>query len=261
MSLNETIEGSIGKKIELLNKDFGRFAFRAALAGIYLTLATAFAGVAGQAVEVHAKGLGPIVFALLFGIGLFAIIVLNSELATGNMMFGSYAATTGQISWGKALWLILATTFLNLVGCALVALLLSQSAKFATMDNTHFIATLTEGKLHKSAWGAMIEAIGANFVVNMGVIGAIFAKDLVSKFVTIVSFLAIFVGLGLEHVIANFSLMTITLFSSHPLPESMTVGAVALNWLMVWIGNCIGGGIIMGAGYAWLNKTKYVYKD
>lgn len=59
MSLNETIEGSIGKKIELLHKDFGRFAFRAALAGIYLTLATAFAGVAGQAVEVHAKGLGP----------------------------------------------------------------------------------------------------------------------------------------------------------------------------------------------------------
>lgn len=261
MALNDSVQGAVNKKIELLTKDFGRFAVRGILAGVYLTLATGFAGVAGQAVEAHAKGMGSLVFAFTFGIGLYAIIILNSELATGNMMFGSYGATTGQIRWGKAIWFALITTVLNLAGCFLVALLLSQSAKFATMDNTHFISVLTEAKLHKSAWGAFVEGIGANFVVNMAIVGALFAKDFVSKFVTIVSILAVFVGLGLEHVIANFSLMTITLFSSDPLPASMSFASVGLNWLMVWLGNFVGGGLLLGATYAWLNKTKYVYKD
>lgn len=261
MALNDSVQGAVNKKVELLTKDFGRFAVRGTLAGVYLTLATGFAGVAGQAVEAHAKGIGSLVFAFTFGIGLFAIIILNSELATGNMMFGSYGATTGQIGWGKALWLVVITTLLNLVGCVLVALLLSQSAKFATMDNTHFISVLTEAKLHKSAWGAFIEGIGANFVVNMALVGAMFAQEFISKFVTVISILAVFVGLGLEHVIANFSLMTIAMFSSDPLPASMSFSAVALNWVMVWLGNFVGGGLLMGATYAWLNKTKYVYKD
>ncbi|MDO4917316.1 MAG: formate/nitrite transporter family protein [Rothia sp. (in: high G+C Gram-positive bacteria)] len=261
MALNDVAHGAVAKKVELLQHDFLRFAVRAALAGIYLTLATAFAGVAGQAVEAHVKGLGSLVFAFLFGIGLFAIIALNAELATGNMMFGSFGATTRQISWGKAIWLVVCTTLLNLLGCVLVALLLSQSAKFATMNDTHFISVITEGKLHKSMWGAFVEGIGANFVVNMAIIGASYCKDYASKFITVVSFLAVFVGLGLEHVIANFSLMTITLFASDPLPASFSTGAVLTNWLMVWLGNFVGGGVLMGCVYAWLNKTPYVYKD
>ncbi|GGH58639.1 formate/nitrite transporter family protein [Rothia aerolata] len=261
MVLNETAEAGLGKKLELMNHDFGRFAVRAVLAGIYLTIATAFSGVAGYAVEQLAPGLGGIVFAFLFGFGLYAIIILGAELATGNMMFSSYGATTGQTTWGKAIWLVIVTTIFNLVGAILVALLLSQSAKFAGMDQTHLISTLTEGKLEKSAWGAFLEGIGANFVVNMAIVGASFSKDLVSKFFTIIAFLAIFVGLGLEHVIANFSLMTITFFSADPLPASMTLGSVLLNWLMVWLGNFVGGGLLIGAVYAWLNKTKTVYKD
>lgn len=166
MALNDVAHDAGAKKVELLQHDFLRFAARATLAGIYLTLATAFAGVAAQAVEAHAKGLGSLVLAFLFGIGLFAIIALNAELATGNMMFGSFGAT-----------------------------------------------------------------------------------------------LAVFVGLGLEHVIANFSLMTITLFASDPLPASFSAGAVLTNWLMVWLGNFVGGGVLMGCVYAWLNKTPYVYKD
>lgn len=261
MSLNEIAEGAVNKKIELMQKDLPRFGVRATLAGVYLTLGTAFAGVAGHAVEQHAPGLGGVVFALFFGIGLYSIIILNSELATGNMMFGSYGATTKQISWGKAIGFVALTTLFNLVGCFLVAWLLSQSAKFSSMTDTHLIATLIEGKLHKSAWGAFIEGIGANFVVNMAIIGAAFTKDFAGKFVTILAFLAVFVGLGLEHVIANFSLVSITLLASDPLPASMSVGSVLLNWLMVWLGNFVGGGLLIGAVYAWLNKTKTVYKD
>lgn len=261
MALNDVAHGALQRKLDLFDNDFARFAVRGVLAGVYLTLATGFAGMAGSAVEAHAKGIGSLVFAFLFGIGLFAIIVLNGELATGNMMFGSYGAIKKQANWGKALIFIVTTTLLNLVGCVVIAYYLSHTAKFAGMTDTNMISTITEAKFHKSAGGAFLEGIGANFVVNMAIVGAAAAKDFISKFVTIVSFLAVFVGLGLEHVIANFSLMSIAFFASDPLPASMTVGAVATNWAMVWLGNFVGGGLVMGGTYAWLNKTKTSYID
>ena len=73
--------------------------------------------------------------------------------------------------------------------------------------------------------------------------------------------IGIFVGLGLEHVIANFCLFALTFFGSDPLPAALTVGNVALNWTLVWIGNFIGGGLLIGGVYAWLNNGPEDYRD
>lgn len=261
MALNETAEAAIAKKIELLDQDMPRFAVRAILAGVYLTLATAFAGVAAQAVDRLAPGLGFLVFSLFFGIGLFTILALNAELATGNMMFSSYAATQGRMSWSKAVWLVCVTTIFNLVGAVLVGLLLSQSAKLGHMTDHDFMSQVTQSKLTKPALGVFLEAIGANFVVNMAVIVASYCKDYLSKLVAMVLILALFVGLGLEHVIANFSLINLVFFAAEPLPAAMTPTAVLTNWVCAWLGNFVGGGILMGATYAWLNKTDLKYRD
>lgn len=257
----EVIEAAAAKKLDLLDHDVPRFAVRAILAGVYLTLATAFAAVAGQIVNGVAPGMGAIVFALFFGIGLFAIVILGAELATGNMMFLSYSATNRRVSWGKAIMLVAVTTFFNLVGAVAVAWLMSQSAKLGHIPPTHFMATTAAAKVAKAPWGLLCEGILANFVVNMALLGAAKAQDYVSKFFTIVFILAIFVGLSFEHVIANFSLMSMTMFSANPWPEGFTLGTVLLNWLIVFIGNFIGGGLLIGALYAWLNRSKTSYAD
>ncbi|WJY88964.1 nitrite transporter NirC [Corynebacterium confusum] len=120
---------------------------------------------------------------------------------------------------------------------------------------------MTEGKLTKSPQGMLGEAIAANFVVNMGIVGAIFAKDAASKFFVIIPIIGAFVALGLEHIIANFCLFSITLLASDPVPASLTAGNVALNWSLVWIGNFIGGGLLVGGVYAWLNRGPEAYRD
>lgn len=261
MSLNETIEAGVGKKVALFDEDQPRFGVRGILAGVYLALGTAFAGVVGQVLNPVLPGLGGQVFAALFGLGLFAIVVLNAELATGSMMFMSYGATTKQITWGKAIWVVFMTTIYNLIGVAIIGAALAMSAKFAGMDATHLLSTISQDKLVKSPEGLIVEAIVANFVVNMAIIGGIFAKEVVSKFFAIVPIIAIFVGLSTEHVIANFCVMVITAFSSDPLPAAMSFGPVSINWILVWIGNFIGGGLLMGGVYAWLNKGPEVYRD
>lgn len=267
MALNDIAHGAVNKKITSMDTDFARFSVRSILAGVYLTLGTAFAAVAGQVGESMAPGhgLGALIFASLFGLGLFSIVILNSELATGNMMFASYGATTKQIGWGKGVWFVFVTTVFNLIGAVAIAAILGYSAKFNGFDSTHLVSTLSEGKLNKGPWQAFVEAIAANFVVNMAIVGALFAKDFVSKFFVIVPVIAIFVGLGLEHIIANFSLMTINFFAAGFDPalmsDNFTLGAVSLNWLMVWLGNFVGGGLLIGGVYAWLNKGNDVYRD
>nr|WP_275437110.1 formate/nitrite transporter family protein [Corynebacterium simulans] len=245
----------------MLDESFARFAVRAILAGVYLAIGTGFAAVVGQAVDKHAKGLGAPVFAMLFGLGLFAIVILGAELATGSMMYAVYGAINKQVGWGKGFWLLVVTTFFNFVGAVLFAAAMGVSAKLGHIDPSHLIATLSMGKLEKGPGGLLVEGILANFVVNMAIVGAVFAKDIVSKFFVIVPIIACFVGLSLEHVIANFCLMTLTFFCSNPLPDGFTLGAVLTNWSLVWVGNVIGGGFLIGGVYAWLNKGPEAYRD
>lgn len=268
MALNETIAGAVAKKTALLRNDGARFAARAVLAGAYLTLGTAFAAIVGHNLNaaVGNTAFGATVFGLLFGLGLYCIIILNADLATSNMMYMSYGSVKKQVSWGRGFSLVTITTAFNLVGAVLIAAALGYSARFNGFDQTHLISTLVDGKLDKGPIQVLVEASVANFVVNMAVVGQLFAKDLVSKFFTIVPIIAIFVVLGLEHVIANFSLMTVTFFASDfdasRLPTNWSAGGVGLNWLMAFIGNYIGGGLLIGSVYAWLNNSKgEVYRD
>lgn len=261
MSLNDSVAAAVTKKTTLLAESPARFSVRAILAGVYLTIGTAFAGVVGQAVEGNFPGLGAVAFAGLFGLGLFAIIILGADLATGNMMFMIYGAANKQVSWGKAFWLIVVTTFFNLVGCIIFAAGMGLSAKLGAMPVDHLIVTLTEGKLAKDPGGLLVEGMLANFVVNMSIVGGIFAKEIVSKFIVIVPLIAAFVGMGLEHVIANFCLVTLTFFGASEFPADFTIGAVLTNWVIVWIGNVIGGGFLIGGVYAWLNKGPEAYRD
>lgn len=187
-------------------------------------------------------------------------MVLGAELATGSMMFVSWSATRGRMPWGVALRMVAVATFYNFIGAAIVALVLSQSAKLGGIDDTHLISTLTEGKLAKPFFGAFVEAMGANFVVNMAVVGALKAKEIISKFVVILPIIAVFVGLGLEHVIANFSLFSLAFFAD-PQPVGFDGLHITGNWVAVWLGNFVGGGLGIGAVYAWLNQTKTSYVD
>ncbi len=41
----------------------------------------------------------------------------------------------------------------------------------------------------------------------------------------------------------------------------VTAGTVALNWILVWSGSVIGGGVLVGGVYAWLTRGPEAYRD
>ncbi len=146
-------------------------------------------------------------------------------------------------------------------GCGEPRRRVGVSAKFGNLPVDHIIVTLTDAKLAKGPAGMLVEGILANFVVNMSIVGGIFAKEIISKFIVIVPFIAAFVGMGLEHVIANFCLVCLTFFDAGAFQEHFTLGAVLTNWVIVWVGNVIGGGFLIGGVYAWINKGPEAYPD
>lgn len=97
--LNDKIFGSVAKKEALLKTNFLRYFTRCILAGVYLTLGTAFSAHVGQKVENLAPGLGSVAFAMFFFVGLASIVILNAELVTSNMMYMSYGVV-GKRSHG-----------------------------------------------------------------------------------------------------------------------------------------------------------------
>lgn len=265
MSITTTVAASVEKKDALIDHDTPRFLVRGILAGAYLTLATGFAGVAGNVAESIAPGhgLGALVFAFLFGLGLYAILLLNAELATGNMMYTGFAAAARQSTWLRGSRVVVLATLTNLVGAMIVAALIGYSAKLNGFDSDHLLATLTTGKLDKNALQVFIEATGANFVVNMAILAWLLLKDATAKFLAVVLIIAIFVGLGLEHVIANFAIFGIAGFAgliNGAMPAGFTAGAVGINWLFTFLGNFVGGALL-GVIYAWLNQGNELYRD
>ena len=259
--LNNIMDGVVGKKLALFHNDNRRFIVRSILAGVYLSLGTAFAAAMGQRVETLAPGLGSFVFAMLFFIGLAAIVLLGAELATGNMMYLFYGRLNLGVSTSTVVKALLVCTIGNLIGAVIVGILLSQAEVFSGLTDASFISEMVNKKLHKTPLGLITEGIIANFVVNMAIVGVMLLKDYTAKFIILMFVIGMFVGLGTEHVIANFGLVSIVGFSSSPLPEYFDGAHIATNWVLVWLGNFLGGGILMGGTYAWLNKTTTTYRD
>ena len=82
-------------------------------------------------------------------------------------------------------------------------------------------------------------------------------KDDIGRLLFIIAVIFLFVYGGLEHIIANFSLMSIAFFSGN----DMDMMAVLINWIFAFIGNLVGGGVIMGLGYSFLNSVETGYLD
>lgn len=264
MSFHDQALKSIDRKLELYSNDFGRFAVRAIMAGVYLGIMTAFAGATGTLLESYAPGWGKYVFGCLFAVTLYIILILRGELATGDMMYMTYGAIHKANTVSRGLFLVLVVTFFNLVGAVLISLLISRTTIGANaLVTEHFLAELMEAKMAKGPTTLFTEAILANIVVNIAFFlstqaGTDYAAQLQGTIIVIPAFAT----MGYEHSIANFANTALVGLMFDPATiEGFTVGNVLINWSVVWLGNFVGGGLIMGGIYGWLNMTKTNYKD
>ncbi|MBX9244748.1 formate/nitrite transporter family protein [Actinotalea ferrariae] len=238
-----------------------RYLQRAAMAGFLIGILylTNFAIIgAFDAVDVGdstLRPLGRIAGALAFGWALVFIYYTKSELLTSNMMIVSIGAYHRRTTWGKALRVLGLCYVGNLLGGLVVAALLRFSTLLTGPAQPEMIAAV-EVKLEYISAGAtgwvdlLVRAILCNFLINIAMLlvyNGIIKDDLTRSLAMIMS-VFMFAFLGLEHSVANTVLFAVVGFR-----EGIDVGLAAANVGIALVGNFLGGGLLIGLYYAYVN--------
>jgi formate/nitrite transporter len=255
------IDVALMNKVSLFQNSYARYAARAMLATLFLTLGTAAAfGTALQA-EKLLPGSGKFTFAFMFSWSLVMIIFMGAELGTSNMLFVTVGVYRKKIHFSTAAKVLGTTLLFNLIGGIFFAYLISLTGPFQDLPSSNYLFDGIAGKLSKSSIQIFVEAIFANIIVNTAFFINLRMKDDAGKVMAIIFVIFIFAFLGYEHVIANFPAFSLAFFASNGTIAGMTLGSVLHNLIFALIGNYVGGALIIGMTYAWMNKTKTDYVD
>ena len=260
-TLFDKIDASVSKKIDLFQHDFWRYAMRAILACMFLTIGTGVGLAIGIKGEGIAHGLGKILYAFTFSWGLVMIIFMNSELGTSNMFYLSAGVFRKKLSLTLAMKILLTCILFNLVGGVLFGYLMAETSFFQGVGTDPFVMDIVAHKLIKPWHQIIIEGMFANILVNTAVVISMRMKDDIGKVVVIVVLVGMFALMGFEHIIANFPSFTMAFALSQGQMAEMTLFNVLHNFFFAFIGNLLGGGLVVGIVAAWLNKTNTHYID
>ncbi|HGP8451186.1 TPA: formate/nitrite transporter family protein [Streptococcus pneumoniae] len=256
------IEFACNKKESLYSQSKFKYAIRSMFAGAFLTFSTAAGAVGADLINKIAPGSGRFLFPFVFAWGLAYIVFLNAELVTSNMMFLTAGSLLKKISWRKTAEILLYCTLFNLIGALIAGWGFAHSAAYANLTHDSFISGVVEMKLGRSNELVLLEAILANIFVNIAILSFILVKDGGAKLWLVLSAIYMFVFLTNEHIAANFASFAIVKFSvAADSIANFGVGNMLRYWGVTFIGNFIGGGLLMGLPYAFLNKNEDTYVD
>lgn len=259
--LFKKIDAAIKNKVALIDSSYWRYAARSVLATLFLTLGTSIAfGTAIQA-EKFMPGVGKFTFAFMFSWSLVMIIFMNAELGTSNMLFMTVGVYRKKINISKAVKILMTCVLFNLIGGIIFGYLVSLTGPFQNLPADNYMFTGVAAKLSKSTVQIIVEGIFANIVVNTAFFINLRMKDDAGKVMAIIFVIFIFAFLGYEHVIANFPAFSLAFFASKGAIAGMTTASVLHNLLFAFVGNYIGGALVIGMTYAWLNQTHSSYVD
>ncbi|SCN26245.1 Formate channel 1 [Clostridium sp. N3C] len=211
--------------------------FQGILAGIYISIGAI--GSLKVAATVTSPGLGNFLGALVFPIGIIAIILMQAELFTSDcmVMLSVYSGRTKIRKIVKILFLII---FSNLLGAIFVAFLTKTSGIFGQAV-TDLVIEKAVHKVNMPIGELFTSSILCNIIVCTGVCLAYSCKEELAKIAALWLAIVVFVLSGTEHVVANMYYLFIGLFTG------ANIGGLDIfyNLAVSGVGNFIGGGIVV----------------
>jgi nitrite transporter len=255
-ALDVQVVAAQGKVAELRRP--ARYLVSSALAGAYIGIAVVLLLAVTGPLSAAQSPWTKLVQGLVFGIALTLVVFAGGELSTGNMMTmvqGMFARRRG-VGAGFA---VIAGSFVgNLAGSVVFAWLVHESGILqagATPGHAApaaaLLAATVKAKAAEPAAMMFFRGVLCNFLVCLAVWMAARTKSDGAKLTLIFWCLLAFIGSGFEHVVANMTVFSLGMFEDVP---SATFGAFATNLVLVGLGNLVGGGLLVGAGYGFLGR-------
>ncbi len=224
------------------NKTFPILLVQGILAGMYIAVgAIAYLKLASGLSD---PGLGNFLGALVFPVGIIAVLLMQAELYTSDSMV-MLAVYTKHTKINKIFKILLLILIANLIGAIIVALM-TTSADIFNDATLSLIMEKAEHKVHMPFGKLLVSSILCNFIVSTGVCLAYSCREEISKVVVVWLAITVFVLSGTEHVVANMYYLFAAYFSG----AEITLSQIFYNLSVSAFGNFIGGGVIVsGANY------------
>lgn len=207
------------------------------LAGMYISMGGI--GYFKLAASTADPGLGAFLGALVFPMGIIAILLMQAELYTSDSMV-MIAVYDGRTKFHKILGILALILVANLIGAIMMALMTEYSGIF-NQEVMDFVIAKAMHKVHMPPMQLLISGILCNILVSTSVCLAYSCGDEIAKVVVVWLGITVFVLSGTEHVVANMYYLFTAYFGG----GDITLAGIAYNLSIVAVGNFIGGGIIV----------------
>ena len=190
-------------------------------------------------------GLGVLLGAAVFPIGLICILVGGGELITSNMMAVTLAFFNKKVSLGMLVKNLIIITLANLVGAVFVAYFLGHVTGLT--EGATFAKTLAtaESKVNATLWQGLFSGVGCNWLVGMGAWLSFCAKDVSGKIIGTWFPIMTFVAVGFQHVVANMFVIPAAMFGG----ANITLLQFFNNMCVIFLGNFLGGALLVAGLY------------
>lgn len=190
--------------------------------------------------------------AFTFGAAIILIAYGGGDLFTGNTFYFTYAALQKRISW-KVVVKMWALSYLgNILGACVFAFLILGTGLYKESSVNSFLLNVVSHKMHIPTGELFYRGILCNWLVCMAFFIPMALKGDGPKLFTMILFVFCFFISGYEHSIANMCTFAIALVLDHP--GTISMDGVMHNLIPVTIGNILGGTIMMGVFYYYLNS-------
>jgi nitrite transporter len=230
-----------------------KYMVNAALAGAFIGVAVVLLlSVAGPL----AAGKSPatkLVQGSVFGIALTLVVFAGAELFTGNVMYMLQGLAAGTVTAGELAAVWAASLFGNLVGSLGFAAMVNAGGTMATGaapgklgPGEALVKSIVDSKNAATGGQLFWRSVLCNALVCLALWMAGRTRSDAAKLVVLWWGLFAFIASGFEHSIANMTIFGLGIFEGHA-----NWGDLFRNLAWTVPGNIVGGGLLIGLGYAY----------
>ena len=255
----EKISGVARVKADYAKSSFFKCFVYSMFAGAYIGIGITLIFTLGAQISgcEYTAGLTKLVMGASFGLALSMCIMCGSDLFTGNNLLLGVGAMTKRISWLEAFHVWGINLIGNLAGSLLVAWIIKMSGLLNNEQFGTFVVNMSANKISPSFVQLFFRGALCNVCVCVAVWCGQKLTSEAAKLIMIWWGLFAFIGIGLEHSIANMTLLALGVFSPYASTnELVTWGGYFSNLIPVILGNFFGGVVLFALPYYFCSKKK-----
>jgi len=248
--------GELAKAKAASVRSLPRYLLLSAFAGAFVGVAVVLLISVSAPLVAAGHPMAKLIQGAVFGVALTLVVFAGAELFTGNAMTMLQGLVARAVRGRDLVAVLAASLFGNLVGSLAFAALVhgggtlqAGAAPGKAAPGQALVASIVAAKDAASGTQLFWRAVLCNMLVCLALWMANRTKSDVAKLAVLWWALLAFIASGFEHSVANM-----TVFGLGMLQGSATWGELARNLLWTVPGNVVGGGILVGLGYAWIGR-------